>query len=82
MNVLIINQHISDVLGGSEIQCNNLALGLQKRGHSIVYAATGRKRKENYKCEYPLDVFNKKKSKYSYQNTSPTLFVGVTISVG
>lgn len=66
MKILIVNQHISDVLGGSEIQCNNLAFGLQQKGHSVVYAATGRNRKESYKCEYPvypLDVFNKKEVK-------------------
>lgn len=74
MNVLIVNQHISDVLGGSEIQCNNLALGLQKRGHSIIYAATGRNRKESYKCEYPvypLDVFNKKEVKVFLSKHKP-----------
>lgn len=60
---MIVNQHISDLVGGSEIQCDNLAKGLSNKGHSVVYAATGRLRKTSYEYEYPvyaLDVYNKK----------------------
>ena len=47
MKVLIINQHVSDVLGGSEMQCDLIARGLSGRGHQVVYGAV-RKRKDSY----------------------------------
>lgn len=42
MRVLIVNQHISETLGGSEMQCDLIARGLFQRGHEIIYAAVGR----------------------------------------
>jgi len=48
MKVLIINQHISDALGGSEMQCDLIARGLTNLGHQIIYGATGKKKKEKY----------------------------------
>ncbi len=39
MRVVIINQHIADAIGGSELQCDLIAKGLQKRGHEVVYFA-------------------------------------------
>jgi len=47
MKVLIINQHISDALGGSEMQCDLIAKGLFNRGHQVVYGVVGRN-KEKY----------------------------------
>ncbi len=48
MNLLIINQHPSDSLGGSEMQCDLIARGLTERGHQVVYASVGSMRKEEY----------------------------------
>lgn len=39
MNIIIINKHIYDTLGGSEIQCDLLARGLTKIGHEVIYIA-------------------------------------------
>ena len=41
MKILIVNQHISFALGGSETQCDLIAKGLSKRGHDVLYAAVG-----------------------------------------
>ena len=48
MKLLIINQHPSDVLGGSEMQCDLIARGLAERGHKVIYGAVGRKQKKSY----------------------------------
>jgi glycosyltransferase involved in cell wall biosynthesis len=56
MKVLIINQHISDVLGGSEMQCDLIARGLAARGHKVVYVAVGKKRKDHYSNDLPYNV--------------------------
>lgn len=48
MKILIINQHISDSLGGSEIQCDLIARGLKNKGYSVIYCAVGKKRKNKY----------------------------------
>lgn len=39
MRVTIINRHVGDTLGGSEIQCDLLARGLVERGHTVTYVA-------------------------------------------
>ena len=39
MHVAIVNRHRDMSLGGSEIQCDILARGLQARGHQITYVA-------------------------------------------
>jgi glycosyltransferase involved in cell wall biosynthesis len=39
MNLLIINQHSSDVIGGSEIQCDLIATWLTRFGHRVQYFA-------------------------------------------
>ena len=39
MRVTIINRHMSQNLGGSEIQCDLLARGLVERGHTVTYVA-------------------------------------------
>lgn len=39
MRVAIVNQHLMDALGGSEIQCDLIAAGLAKRGHEVGYVA-------------------------------------------
>ena len=38
MKILIVNQHISNVMGGSERQCHIIAQELNKLGHSVTYA--------------------------------------------
>ena len=41
MKVLIINAHFTKVLGGSEVQCNQIADGLTKKGVKAIYMAVG-----------------------------------------
>lgn len=43
MKILVINQHVTDVFGGSEIQCDLIAEGLHKRGHDVLYLAVNGK---------------------------------------
>jgi glycosyltransferase involved in cell wall biosynthesis len=39
VRVAIVNRHPNDVLGGSEMQCHNIAIGLTERGHDVTYVA-------------------------------------------
>lgn len=39
MRILIINQHMDNILGGSEIQCDLIANNLKNFGHEITYGA-------------------------------------------
>lgn len=41
MKVLVLAKHLSDVLGGIEIQCDLIATGLAVRGHHVTYVAIG-----------------------------------------
>ncbi len=41
MRVAVVNHHLRDVLGGSELQCDLVARGLTVRGHDVVYLAVG-----------------------------------------
>lgn len=41
MKVAIVNQHMEDALGGSEIQCNIIARELTRRGIDVIYIAPG-----------------------------------------
>lgn len=43
MKICIINQHVNDVLGGSEIQCDIIARELTKRGNDVEYIAVNGK---------------------------------------
>lgn len=53
MNVLIINQHPQDVVGGSEIQCDLLAKHLHIAGHQVLYFAV-QGRRSHYDVPYPV----------------------------
>jgi glycosyltransferase involved in cell wall biosynthesis len=48
MKVMIVNQHISDGIGGSEMQCDIIAKGLSARGHDVIYAVVGGRSKHDY----------------------------------
>lgn len=37
MRVAVVNQHLRDVVGGSELQCHLIAAGLAGRGHDVRY---------------------------------------------
>lgn len=54
MNILIINQHPEDVLGGSEIQCDLIARRLTEAGHKVVYLAVNGKRSA-YQTSYAVE---------------------------
>lgn len=64
MKVLIINAHIIDSLGGSEMQCDLIAKGLIMKGHDVIYASVGKFRLDSYPMvDYkviPLNLGNKK----------------------
>lgn len=51
MKILIINQHVEDYIGGSEIQCDIIARNLSKLGHEVVYGITNSK-KLTYNTKY------------------------------
>ncbi|PIQ48587.1 MAG: hypothetical protein COW03_09390 [Cytophagales bacterium CG12_big_fil_rev_8_21_14_0_65_40_12] len=48
MKVVIINAHIEDSLGGSEMQCDLIAQGLTSKGHDVIYASVGKFRLASY----------------------------------
>lgn len=39
MKITVVNRHYSDMLGGSEIQCDFIASELKKRGYDVTYIA-------------------------------------------
>lgn len=55
MKILLINQHLYDVTGGSEVQCDLIARMLTQRGHQVVYLAVHGKQAA-YQCSYPVEA--------------------------
>ncbi len=55
MRVVILNEHSSDILGGSQMQCDLIARGLVERGHRVLYCAVGKKRSPRYEG-FPYDI--------------------------
>ena len=53
MKTVIVNTHMADHLGGSQIQCDLIANGLYERGHDIIYLAID-KVTDDYKTKYPV----------------------------
>jgi glycosyltransferase involved in cell wall biosynthesis len=53
VRVAIVNRHPTESLGGSEIQCDIIAAGLQARGHEVTYVAIYGRRAE-YAAPYPV----------------------------
>lgn len=51
MRVLIVNQHVEDGIGGSEIQCDIIGSYLTKFGHDVIYGIVNA-RKETYNVDY------------------------------
>ena len=43
MKILIMNQHFSDYIGGSELQCDLIAKYLKKHGYNVIYGAINSK---------------------------------------
>ncbi len=43
MRIAVVNQHLTDVVGGSELQCDLVARGLHARGHDVTFVAVGRR---------------------------------------
>ncbi|HEX6882616.1 MAG TPA: glycosyltransferase family 4 protein [Planctomycetota bacterium] len=52
MRILIVNRHRADVVGGSEIQCDQIARALTERGHAPTYAVM-EPRRARYELPYP-----------------------------
>lgn len=51
MKVLIVNQHVEDAIGGSEIQCDLIAQYLTRFGYNVIYGAV-RARRQYYDVNY------------------------------
>lgn len=54
MNIVIVNRHPEDVLGGSEIQCDIIANGLHERGHNVAYVAPAGNAGRGYNTSYTV----------------------------
>lgn len=53
MKILIMNQHLGDYIGGSELQCDLIARYLIKYGHEVIYGAINSKG-SSYKAGYKV----------------------------
>lgn len=53
MKILIINEHVKDKLGGSEIQCDLIARMLTEFGHEVIYLAV-KGSGSGYDASYPI----------------------------
>jgi len=53
MKIGIINKHCEDIIGGSEIQCDFIAKGLEALGHEVLYIAVAGNRL-NYSSNYKV----------------------------
>jgi glycosyltransferase involved in cell wall biosynthesis len=58
LRILVVNKHPSDVLGGSEMQTDIIAAGLQRRGHDVTYAAIGGRR-GSYDTSYRVEPIDR-----------------------
>ncbi len=59
MKVAIVNAHILDSLGGSEMQCDLIAQGLLRKGHEVIYASVGKNKLTKYiGVNYPVEPLN------------------------
>lgn len=54
MNILFVNHHPQDIIGGSEIQCDLLARQFVQMGHHVVYLAVNGKQTA-YDAPYPVE---------------------------
>jgi glycosyltransferase involved in cell wall biosynthesis len=61
VKVVIVNQHLHDVVGGSELQCDIIASHLTKFGHEVVYLAVNGK----------STVYNTSYTVIPIENTNP-----------
>lgn len=59
MKIAIVNQHISDVIGGSELQCDFLAEGLVNKGHEVLYVAPSSKIEDKHNKIYRIHFVKK-----------------------
>lgn len=74
MKLLIVNQHVDNVLGGSEIQCDLIAKNLTKMGHEVIYVAINSKEvhERNYQI-IPVPVFTTLKFRTILKDTKPDI---------
>jgi glycosyltransferase involved in cell wall biosynthesis len=66
VKVVIVNQHLHDVVGGSELQCDIIASHLTKFGHEVVYLAVNGK-SAFYNTSYPVVPIEKTNPRQIYQ---------------
>jgi glycosyltransferase involved in cell wall biosynthesis len=53
MKILVVNKHVEDEIGGSEIQCDLISRYLLKLGHQVTYVAV-RSERSNYCSPYEV----------------------------
>lgn len=63
MNILIINAHVEDKLGGSEVQCDLIARKLTEFGHEVFYLAVNGRVSSVYNSPYKVFPVSLKKPK-------------------
>jgi len=52
MRIVIVNTHIEDRIGGSQVQCDLISKGLYNKGHEVIYLAIDKS--NNYTREYEI----------------------------
>jgi len=75
MRILIVNKHLEDEIGGSEVQCNIIARHLKAYGHEVIYGAV-KSRRPSYNCSYevvPLKKLNFRSLRRTILETRPDL---------
>jgi glycosyltransferase involved in cell wall biosynthesis len=56
LKIAIVNRHPTDILGGSEIQCDRIANGLLRLSHDVAYIAPAGYAGKIYSCSYHVRV--------------------------
>lgn len=60
MRITIVNQHPTDMLGGSEIQCDIIARTLTEFGHTVDYIAVNGRQGKDYGLSYSVHAAPRK----------------------
>jgi glycosyltransferase involved in cell wall biosynthesis len=75
MKIIIVNKHVEDEIGGSEIQCDIIARHLVSHGHLVTYVAVKSER-HSYSSPYqviPLSKFTRGSFRRVIEQTDPDL---------
>jgi len=66
MKIVIVNTHMADHLGGSQIQCDVIAEGLNARGYDVTYLAIDKQ--SDYRANYCYKVVGVKRGSRNISN--------------